>query len=84
MAVAFAMRERVLTSAITLLSRYGGSAGTGTRIDSAAAVNRLGPPLDHELAHWFPPADIPAMGERFRALYPDIAIEPTLALPGAR
>jgi uncharacterized protein len=60
------------------------SAETGTRIDSAAAVNRLGPPLDHELAHWFPPADIPAMGERFRALYPDIAIEPTLALPGAR
>jgi phosphoglycolate phosphatase len=60
------------------------SAETGVAIDSAAVVERLGPPLDQELANWFPPADIPGMGDRFRALYPDIAIEPTLALPGAR
>jgi phosphoglycolate phosphatase len=59
------------------------SAETGTPIDSAAVVTRLGPPLDVELANWFPPADIPAMADRFRALYPDIAIAPTLALPGA-
>jgi pyridinium-3,5-biscarboxylic acid mononucleotide sulfurtransferase len=60
------------------------AAETGTRIDSAAAVRRLGPPLDVELANWYPPADVPAMAERFRALYPGIAIAPTLALPGAR
>ena len=46
------------------------AAETGTFIDSAMAVARLGPPLDEELANWYPPADVPAMGERFRALYP--------------
>ena len=30
------------------------SAETGVPIDSAAAVSRLGPPLDEELAYWFP------------------------------
>jgi phosphoglycolate phosphatase len=29
------------------------SAETGVRIDSAAAVTRLGPPLQEELARWF-------------------------------
>ncbi|WP_269148670.1 HAD family hydrolase [Carbonactinospora thermoautotrophica] len=60
------------------------SAETGVYIDSAACVSRLGPPLEEELANWFPPEDVPAMSERYRALYPSIAIEPTLALPGAR
>ena len=59
------------------------SAETGVHIDSAAAVSRLGPPLDHELALWFPPEQIPAAADRFRALYPDLAVEPVPALPGA-
>ncbi len=60
------------------------AAETGVVIDSAAAVSRLGPPLGDELAMWFPAERIPAMGERFRALYPDLAVAPVLALPGAR
>ena len=57
---------------------------TGVAIDSAAAVSRLGPPLDDELARWFPADRVPAMADRFRAIYPGLAVEPTEALPGAR
>jgi pyridinium-3,5-biscarboxylic acid mononucleotide sulfurtransferase len=59
------------------------AAETGTFIDSAAAVGRLGPPLDDELARWFPTEELDAIGDRFRALYPDLAITPTGPLPGA-
>jgi pyridinium-3,5-biscarboxylic acid mononucleotide sulfurtransferase len=60
------------------------SAETGVHIDSAAAVGRLGPPLDEELARWFPAEQVAPMADRFRALYPDLAIRPTGMLPGAR
>ncbi|MDI3408411.1 haloacid dehalogenase-like hydrolase [Streptomyces sp. B-S-A6] len=60
------------------------SAETGTFIDADLAVTRLGPPLDEELAHWFPQERIPEMADRYRALYPTHAIHPTLAMPGAR
>jgi pyridinium-3,5-biscarboxylic acid mononucleotide sulfurtransferase len=56
---------------------------TGVPIDSAAAVTRLGPPLDEELLRWYPPEQLAAAGDRYRALYPSLAIEPTPALPGA-
>ncbi|MYW08892.1 HAD hydrolase-like protein [Streptomyces sp. SID2563] len=59
-------------------------AETGTPIDTDLVVSRLGPPLEDELANWFPAADVPAMANRYRAMYPTYAIEPTLALPGAR
>ncbi|MGK5631083.1 HAD family hydrolase [Streptomyces sp. URMC 123] len=60
------------------------SAETGTWIDADLAVTRLGPPLELELAHWFPAELIEEMAERYRTLYPDHAIAPTLAMPGAR
>ncbi|MFD0269829.1 HAD family hydrolase [Streptomyces sp. NPDC127106] len=60
------------------------SAETGTFIDADEAVTRLGPPLDEELAYWFPQSEIEAMADRYRALYPSYAIEPTPAMPGAR
>ncbi|MEU2392492.1 HAD family hydrolase [Streptomyces sp. NPDC007369] len=60
------------------------SAETGTFIDADEAVTRLGPPLDQELAYWFPESEISAMADRYRALYPAYAIEPTPAMPGAR
>lgn len=60
------------------------SAETGVRIDADLAVTRLGPPLEQELAHWFPDERIQEMGDRYRELYPEYAIEPTLAMPGAR
>ena len=57
---------------------------TGVRIDSVAAVERLGPPLSHEIAHWFAADESAAMIDRFRGLYPAYAIAPSRALPGAR
>ncbi|TRV74279.1 HAD family hydrolase [Streptomyces sp. 130] len=59
-------------------------AETGTWIDTDLVVSRLGPPLEEELANWFPAADVPAVANRYRAMYPAYAIEPTLAMPGAR
>jgi uncharacterized protein len=60
------------------------AAETGAVIDSADAVSRLGPPLEEELARWFPAAHVEEMGDRFRALYPDLAVLPVQALAGAR
>lgn len=56
----------------------------GVPIDADLAVSRLGPPLEHELANWFPAAEIVERVAQYRALYPTYAIEPSLALPGAR
>lgn len=60
------------------------SAETGVPIDADLAVTRLGPPLDAELAHWFPADRIAAMGDRYREIYPAHAIAPTLLMEGAR
>ncbi|WP_137994162.1 HAD family hydrolase [Streptomyces vilmorinianum] len=60
------------------------SAETGVPIDADLAVSRLGPPLHHELAHWFPEAEIEERVVQYRALYPTYAIGPSLAMPGAR
>ncbi|MEV0965431.1 MULTISPECIES: HAD family hydrolase [unclassified Streptomyces] len=60
------------------------SAETGVWIDADLAVTRLGPPLEQELAHWFPDDRILEMGDRYRRLYPEYAISPTPAMPGAR
>lgn len=57
---------------------------TGTYIDTDLAVSRLGPPLETELAYWFPQERIAEIGARYRELYPHHAIEPSLAMPGAR
>ncbi|MFE5939357.1 HAD family hydrolase [Streptomyces sp. NPDC056470] len=59
------------------------AAQVGVPIDADLAVSRLGPPLEHELAHWFPEAEIVERVAQYRALYPAYAIEPSLALPGA-
>jgi len=60
------------------------SAETGVRIDADLAVTRLGPPLEQEMAHWFADERIQEVCDRYREIYPTYAIEPTLALPGAR
>ncbi|HCA87133.1 MAG TPA: haloacid dehalogenase, partial [Streptomyces sp.] len=60
------------------------AAETGTHIDADLAVTRLGPPLEQELAHWFPAAHVPGIADRYRALYPDHAVAPASAMPGAR
>lgn len=56
---------------------------TRTPIDADAVVSRLGPPLEHELARWFPSEQIPPLAELYRSLYPSMAVEATAALEGA-
>ncbi|RFU85305.1 HAD family hydrolase [Streptomyces triticagri] len=60
------------------------AAETGVAIDTDLVVSRLGPPLEQELAHWFPEDRIPQTADRYREIYPDHAIAPSLAMPGAR
>lgn len=59
------------------------SSETGTWIDADAAVARLGPPLEVELANWFPAADVDAMAARYRALYQIHGVPGTSPMPGA-
>ncbi|MFV0135191.1 HAD family hydrolase [Streptomyces sp. HMX87] len=56
---------------------------TGTYVDADLAVTRLGPPLEQELANWFPAELVPATADLYRSLYPTHAIAATPALPGA-
>ncbi|MEU0136434.1 HAD hydrolase-like protein [Streptomyces sp. NPDC006296] len=60
------------------------AAETGASIDTDLVVSRLGPPLEEEMANWFPADAVAGACDRYRALYPDTAITPTTALPGAR
>ncbi|MGW1180362.1 HAD family hydrolase [Streptomyces drozdowiczii] len=60
------------------------AAETGATIDGDLVVSRLGPPLEQEIAHWFPADQVTAMAARYREIYPSHAITPTLAMPGAR
>jgi phosphoglycolate phosphatase len=57
---------------------------TGTHVDADLAVTRLGPPLEQELAHWFPAERLAATADLYRSLYPEYAIAATPALTGAR
>lgn len=59
------------------------SARTGTYVDADLVVTRLGPPLEQEMAHWFPAREIPAMTDLYREIYPEFAVAGTLAMPGA-
>ncbi|MEU2620490.1 HAD family hydrolase [Streptomyces sp. NPDC007157] len=57
---------------------------TGTFIDADLAITRLGPPLAEELINWFPAERVAEMSDLYRAMYPEIAIGATPAMPGAR
>ncbi|MBG6093424.1 HAD family hydrolase [Actinomadura viridis] len=59
------------------------AAETGVPIDVDAVVSRIGPPLETELAYWFPPGRVPAMADRYRAMYADVAVPATVLMPGA-
>lgn len=59
------------------------AAETGVFIDSALICTRLGPPLEVELANWYPAEHVPSMVRRFRELYPAIAIPVTKPMAGA-
>lgn len=59
------------------------AAETGTPIDAAVAVSRLGPPLEDEMARWFPVDQVPAVSDRFRELYTRLGVPGTVLLDGA-
>ncbi|KKZ74670.1 HAD family hydrolase [Streptomyces showdoensis] len=59
------------------------SAATGVPVDAELVVTRLGPPLEQELAHWFPQERVPEMAALYREFYGVHAIEPTVPMPGA-
>ena len=56
---------------------------SGAPIDTDVVVSRLGPPVEWELAHWMPEADVDHWADRYRELYPSIALELVETLPGA-
>ncbi|BEK84599.1 HAD family hydrolase [Nocardia seriolae] len=58
------------------------AARTGVAIDSELVVSRLGPPLAHEAAQWFPEHEVPRIVDLYRELYPDLAVHPSEHLPG--
>jgi phosphoglycolate phosphatase len=57
---------------------------TGTYIDADLVITRLGPPLEEEIANWFPAERVAAVADFYRELYPAYAITRTLAMSGAR
>ena len=56
---------------------------TGVPVDVDLLCARLGPPLDHMLAPYYPAEQLGALVDRFRVLYPDHAVAATPALAGA-
>ncbi|ABD13774.1 haloacid dehalogenase [Frankia sp. CcI156] len=59
------------------------SAETGVAVDAETVVARLGPPLETELAHWFPLAEVAAVAARYRELYAVHALPASLPMPAA-
>jgi phosphoglycolate phosphatase len=58
-------------------------AESGAAIDTDVVVSRLGPPVEWELANWMPQADVDHWADRYRELYPAIALDLVEPLPGA-
>lgn len=56
---------------------------TGVSIDAATVISRLGPPLETELAYWFPAGQVLEAAAMYRAFYGDIAVPATVPMPGA-
>jgi uncharacterized protein len=56
---------------------------TGVHVDTDLIVSRLGPPLDHEVAHWFPAERVQAAADRYRELYGVVGATGAVAMPGA-
>jgi phosphoglycolate phosphatase len=56
---------------------------SGAEIDTDLVVSRLGPPVEWELEHWMPEAEVKRWADRYRELYPTIALDLVTAMPGA-
>jgi phosphoglycolate phosphatase len=56
---------------------------TGAVIDTDLVVSRLGPPVEWELEHWLPADQVARWADRYREIYPEIALPLITVLPGA-
>jgi pyridinium-3,5-biscarboxylic acid mononucleotide sulfurtransferase len=56
---------------------------TGVHIDADVVITRLGPPLERELARWFPSWEIEAAAAAYREAYAVTCLTGTAAMPGA-
>lgn len=56
---------------------------SGASIDVDLVVSRLGPPIEVELANWVPADEVDRWSDRYRELYPEIALPLITVLPGA-
>src|ERR1700712_5109404 len=54
----------------------------GVQFPTAEMTSRLGPPLELLLERSLPAEQLEAAGDRFREIYPDLAVAPTPALAG--
>ncbi|WP_026310932.1 ATP-dependent sacrificial sulfur transferase LarE [Parafrankia elaeagni] len=59
------------------------TAETGVAIDGEAAVARLGPPVEDEMARWFPADEVARRVVRYRELYSTHALPLSVAMPHA-
>ena len=59
------------------------AAESGAEIDIDLVTSRLGPPVEWELGHWVPEAEVMRWADRYRELYPDVALPLIEVLPGA-
>jgi phosphoglycolate phosphatase len=59
------------------------AAESGARIDTDLVTSRLGPPVEWELGHWVPETEVKRWADRYREIYPEVAIPLVEALPGA-
>ena len=55
----------------------------GVPVDGALWASRLGPPLEDEVAQWFPPELVDEVSWRYRALMAEHGVGLSVALPGA-
>jgi phosphoglycolate phosphatase len=55
----------------------------GVPIDSDLVITRLGPPVEQELANWFPADRVQAVADRYRQLYAVHGVAACEPLPGA-
>lgn len=67
-----------IAATFTALSRK-----TGVAIDTAAVISRLGPPLETELANWFPAEEVREAAAMYRCFYGELAVPATVPMPGA-
>ena len=71
-------RPSVIAVAAMLSEEY------GVPIDGPLWASRLGPPLEGELAHWFPAEQVDEVASRYRALMASHGVALSELLPGAR